>query len=90
MLKKPSDNSILFIAGNAEFAEELAPSLETRGKSYFKLRNNLVEEGVIVERVFARDYELNAPSAASAVILGHTSNGNVDWKTAEGLKLKDL
>ena len=47
-------------------------------------------EEVIVDRAFTRDYEFNAPSAASAVILGHTSNGNVDWKTAEGTKLKDL
>ena len=34
--------------------------------------------------------EFHAPSAASAVILGHTSNGNVDWKTDDGKKLKDL
>lgn len=26
---------------------------------------------------------------ASAVILGHTFNGNVDWKTENGTKLKD-
>ena len=24
------------------------------------------------------------------VILGHTSNGNVDWKTEDGTRLKDL
>lgn len=36
------------------------------------------------------DYEFNAPSAASAVVLGHTSNGNMDWKTEDGTKLKDL
>ena len=45
---------------------------------------------MIVDRKFIRDYEFNAPSAASAVILGHTSNGNADWKTADGTKLKDL
>ena len=36
------------------------------------------------------DYEFNAPLAASAVVLGHTSNGNMDWKTEDGTKLKDL
>ena len=49
-----------------------------------------VKDGVIIDRAFTRDYEFNAPSAASAVILGHTSNGNVDWKTSDGTKLKDL
>ena len=50
----------------------------------------MIEEGVIVDRVFVRDYEFKAPSAASAVLMGHTSNGNVDWKTEDGVKLKDL
>ena len=71
-------------------SDHIVPSLETRGKSYFKLRNTLVKDAVIVDRVFTRDSEFNAPSAASAVVLGHTSNGNVDWKTADGVKLKEL
>lgn len=71
-------------------SDHTVPSLETRGKTYYKLRNNLIKEGVITDRVFTRDYEFNAPSAASAVVLGHTSNGNIDWKTADGKKLKDL
>ncbi|MBQ2078734.1 MAG: DUF4357 domain-containing protein [Erysipelotrichaceae bacterium] len=50
----------------------------------------MIKDGIIVDRKFIRDYEFNAPSAASAVILGHTSNGNADWKTADGTKLKDL
>ncbi len=71
-------------------SDHTVPSLETRGKSYFNLRNTLIKEGIIEGRKFTRDYEFNAPSAASAVVLGHTSNGNVDWKTEDGRKLKDL
>ena len=71
-------------------SDHTVPSLETKGKSYYNLRNALIKDGTISDRVFVRDYEFKAPSAASAVILGHTSNGNVDWKTADGTKLKDL
>ena len=71
-------------------SDHTVPSLETKGKSYYNLRNALIKDGAISDRVFTRDYEFKAPSAASAVILGHTSNGNVDWKTADGVKLKDL
>ncbi len=71
-------------------SDHTVPSLETKGKSYYNLRNALIKDGTISDRVFTRDYEFKAPSAASAVILGHTSNGNVDWKTADGTKLKDL
>ena len=71
-------------------SDHTVPSFETRGKNYYDLRNVLIRDGVIEDRSFARDYEFNAPSAASAVILGRTSNGNDDWKTAEGVRLKDL
>lgn len=71
-------------------SDHTVPSLATRGKSYFNLRNTLVKDGVIQDGKFTRDYEFNAPSAASAVILGHTSNGNIDWKTNDGTKLKDI
>lgn len=71
-------------------SDHTVPSLETKGRTYFKLRNLLISEGIIENEEFTRNYEFNAPSAASAVILGHTSNGNVDWKTKDGIKLKDL
>ena len=74
----------------SSISDHTVPSLETKGKSYYNLRNALIKDGTISDRVFTRDYEFKAPSAASAVILGHTSNGNVDWKSADGTKLKDL
>ena len=78
------------VLSGSVISDHIVPSMETKGKSYFNLRNRLEQDGVIVDRTFTRDYEFNAPSAASAVILGHTSNGNVDWKTDDGKKLKDL
>jgi predicted GIY-YIG superfamily endonuclease len=71
-------------------SDHIVPSLETRGKTYYILRNKLESDGTILDGKFTRNYEFSAPSAASAVVLGHTSNGNVDWKTLDGTKLKDL
>lgn len=71
-------------------SDHMVPSFESKGQNYFALRNTLEHEGVIQGRVFTRDYEFSAPSAASAVVLGRTSNGNIDWKTEDGRKLKEL
>lgn len=71
-------------------SDHTTPSLESCGKTYFVLRNKLKSEGTIQNRVFTQNYEFKAPSAASAVILGRTSNGNIDWKTVEGIRLKDI
>lgn len=68
----------------------IAPSLKTHGISYYRLRNELEANGTIVDRVFQLDYEFSAPSAASSVITGHTTNGTIEWKTEDGKKLKDV
>lgn len=74
----------------SKVSDHIVESFKTRGKAYWRLRNKLVEDGVITDGFFAHDYEFSAPSAASAVILGRTSNGNVDWKTQTGISLRDL
>ena len=84
-----STGGFTVLAGSV-VSDHTVPSLETRGKSYFNLRNALVKDEIIKDDIFQKDYEFSAPSAASAVVLGHTSNGNVDWKTEDGTKLKDL
>lgn len=60
------------------------------GLPYWKLRQKLIEEKVIVDFKFKQDYEFNAPSAASSVVLGRASNGKCEWKTQAGKRLKDL
>lgn len=74
----------------SKVSDHMVSSFELRGRSYFNLRNKLVDDGIIVNDIFEKDYEFNAPSAASAVILGRTSNGNVDWKNNEGKSLKEI
>lgn len=74
----------------SKISDHIVSSFKMRGKTYFNLRNNLIEDQIIVDGVFVKDYEFNAPSAASAVILGRTSNGNVDWKSKDGKMLKEI
>ena len=71
-------------------SDHIVPSMKTRAKSYHDLRLKLVDEGVIVDRVFTKNYEFRSPSAAAAVIQGRSSNGKIDWKTKTGLMLKQL
>ena len=78
------------VLSGSKISDHTVPSLETQGKGYYNLRNTLIKDEVIKDGVFQKDYEFSAPSAVSAVILGHTSNGNVDWKTEDGTRLKDL
>lgn len=57
-------------------SDVVAPSLKTNG-GYDKLRARLESDGVICDHVFTRDYEFSSPSAASSVVCGYSTSGNV-------------
>lgn len=59
------------------------------GVSYRTLRSRLESEGVLVETgdgatvTLRQDYTFASPSAASAVLLGRSSNGRLEWKVQD-------
>ena len=68
-------------------SEHTTPSIP---KWTANLRNTMMQESIISDGVFMRDYEFSSPSAASSVVLGRSSNGTTEWKTNDGIKLKEL
>lgn len=84
-----SDNGFTMLKGS-RVSNDVVKSFIEHGGNYYSLRCKLEVDGTIVDSVFQSDFEFSAPSAASAVALGRTSNGNIDWKTEDGTKLKDL
>jgi len=80
-------NGGLTVLKGSSLSTHTVPSM---AKNTLKLRVALESEGIIDNNAFTRDYEFTSPSTASSVVLGRSSNGNVDWKSIDGTKLKDL
>lgn len=76
-----SVNGFTVLKGSC-ISPQTAPSFASR--PYFKLREKLIEEKIVVDYTFTRDYEFQAPSAASSVVLGRASNGKKEWKDKKG------
>ena len=59
-----------------------------------ELRADLLKNGVLVEEGgalrFTQDYVFSAPSAASDIVLGGSTNGRTSWKDAKGRTLKEI
>ena len=55
-----------------------------------KLRQVLIEKGIIRDRTFTQDYEFGNPSEAASVICGRHLSGNDMWRTEDGVKLGEL
>lgn len=84
-----SPNGFTVLAGS-RVATSTVDSFKTRGRGYYELRKRLEADGTIVECKFVRNHEFSSPSSASAVVLGRTSNGNHDWRAADGRTLRDI
>lgn len=58
------------------------------------MRAKLISSGVMQEEggflVFTKDHAFSTPSSASMALLGRTSNGWLDWKSADGKTLDDV
>ena len=82
--------------GFVVYAESLARAVAVQSIHEYgrQLRDALVDRGLFVEDGkhfrLTEDYEFASPSTAAMVMLGRTSNGRVEWKTAEGQTLKEL
>ena len=49
-----------------------------------------MSKGVIKNFEFTEDYQFTSPSTAASIVAGRSCNGLVEWKTKEGILLKDL
>lgn len=80
------------IAKGARVRKNETKSFQTH--PYKKLRSELIEKGRLIEEgeeyIFSDDYVFDSPSAAAAIIKGASVSGSVEWKTKEGVTLKDL
>ena len=78
----PCADGFMVLKGSV-ISPKVAPSFECAGKFYFRLRNRLIEEGVIQIDVFQRDYCFSSATGAADVIVGWTISGKVAWKTTD-------
>lgn len=90
------DSSATGFLSNEGFTVTKGSKISTRtansfeGTAYYKLRQRLIEDQIIIDGEFVKDYEFKAPSAASSVVLGRASNGKDKWKTKNGVKFADI
>jgi len=70
-------------------SDSIAPSFASN-KAWYNKRKELEENGTISNKQLTKDCEFTSPSAASSIVLGRPSNGQEDWKNAEGLSLKEI
>lgn len=79
------------LKGSRGRAENVA---SIQGTSQERFRNQLVVEGILTEvdgmYVFSRDHLFASPSSAAGSLLGRSTNGWVEWKTAQGKTLDQV
>lgn len=88
--KRTTDGFVVF--KNSEVATSTVESYRKKGLN--KLRDELIENGVIVKKgdglIFNQDFLFSSPSAAAMAIMGRSANGLMEWKNSSGTILRDI
>lgn len=88
-----SDEGFVVCKGSAA-TPGTTPSLQTRNLGYYNLRQELVQNGILVLQgeayIFSRDYTFSSPSAAATTVMGTSANGRTEWKTKKGMTLEEF
>ena len=70
------------------------PSAQVNHPFVVTLRKQMVADGTLVEKdgfyVLSKDTEFSSPSAAASIVHGGGVNGLKEWKTKDGVLLKEL
>jgi hypothetical protein len=79
-----TSEGFVVLSGSA-IRKENKKSAPASAKASRENKENVDDSGIVLKDILFR-----TPSGASAFVLGSSSNGNDEWKTAEGKKLKDV
>jgi uncharacterized protein with ParB-like and HNH nuclease domain len=70
-------------------SQDIVSIFEDNYKNAFDLRNALISDGTIANRIFTKDYTFDTSSLAISVIIGRNASGNGEWKTVTNQTLGD-
>lgn len=81
---RPLENQRFLVVVNGCVSYDTTDGLS---QGYAALRDQLIRNGIIKNRLFTGNYEFDSPSAAAAVILGRSANGRREWIKLDGRTL---
>ncbi len=78
-----------FLVAKGSFvAQDTVPSMPD---NLIKLRNKLFDKNIIDQNyMFTTNHIFTSPSLAASVVMGRSANGQTEWKTNHGKKIKDI
>ncbi len=83
------DKSIVRIDAGSSARKKITPSFN--GGSYFKLREELLNKGVLSDNgdllIFKKDYDFDSLSAAASIVLGVPTDGQIAWKNKNDISI---
>lgn len=77
----PKDDSKFVVNRGSRISDDITEGISSGCK---KLREELINDEIIVNSVFTTDYEFNSPSEAATVVLGRSANGPKEWTRLDG------
>ena len=72
----PLDDDNFVVVAGSKISKDVTEGFQ---HGYLELRESLMEDGIISNGVFVKDYIFSSSSTAAAVVLGRAANGRKEW-----------
>lgn len=86
---EPVSEGFLILKGSFAAHEEVS----SMPKGFSTQRKQLLSQGILSQGegflLFKEDTIFSSPSTAASIVMGRNANGLIEWKTKDGIKLKD-
>ena len=80
-----SDDNGFVVKANSKVSDEVVEKFEISYPNAYKLREQLCNDGTIVNGTFQVDYEFDSVSLAASLVLGRNARGQKEWVDANGI-----
>lgn len=77
----PLDSDNFIVYAGSKISKDIT---ERFPQTYASIRDSLINNGIIVNGIFTKDYTFTSSSAAACVVLGRSANGRKEWTLLDG------
>lgn len=78
------------VTKNSKLSDNTVDNFNNKYPSAYNLRNELINDKIVVNGIFQSDYMFGSISSAASVVLGRSASGQKEWVTEDGLRFEEF
>lgn len=78
------------VNAQSKLSDDVSEKFKEYNPTAYRLREQLYNDGIVIDGFFQEDYEFTSISLAAEIILGRNANGKIEWVNSDGFKYAEI